>query len=457
MSDAPSSRRDAPTLRLDRSGLDRRRALTQLGLLAASAFAPACAPPLLRSASRRVPSAGRADLVLRGVTLYPAPGEPPVANAVVVVRDGRIVAAGPRDRTSIDARRVIDLRGAFLTAGLWNCHVHFSGPPWAEAKDRPAPALAGALRGMLNRHGFTSVVDTGSWLENTVALRERVRRGEIAGPTIFTAGGPLYPRGGVPIYLKGFFAEIGVAPPEIGTPEEAAAAVRRLAEGGADLIKLFTGSPIGEGRAAHMPLDVVNAAVAEAQRLHKPVFAHPQTEEGLRLAVEGGVDVLAHTAPKAGPLPPALLARMRQARVAVVPTLTLFHRGVMQEGTPEADALALQARAVEQLKGLVGAGVEVLFGTDVGYMNHAETADELRLMAAAGMGFDRLLASLTSGPAGRFGREGRVGRVAPGYDADLTVFAADPRADARAFAAPRLSLRAGRVLYEAAPEPARPR
>ncbi|MCU0685553.1 MAG: hypothetical protein MUF34_25475, partial [Polyangiaceae bacterium] len=118
MSDAPSSRRDVPTLRLDRSGLGRRRALAQLGLLAVSAFAPACAPPSLRPASRRVPSAGRADLVLRGVTLYPAPGEPPVANAVVVVRDGRIVAAGPRDRTSIDARRVIDLRGAFLTAGL---------------------------------------------------------------------------------------------------------------------------------------------------------------------------------------------------------------------------------------------------------------------------------------------------------------------------------------------------
>ncbi|HEU4537316.1 MAG TPA: amidohydrolase family protein, partial [Polyangiaceae bacterium] len=377
----------------------------------------------------------------------------------VVVRDGRVVAAGPRDRTPVDADRVVDLRGAFLTAGLWNCHVHFSGPPWAEAKARPAAALAGPLRAMLNRHGFTSVVDTGSMLENTVALRERIRRGDLAGPAIFTAGEPLYPRGGVPIYLKGFFAELGIAPPEVGTPEEAAAAVRRRAEGGADLIKLFTGSPVGRGRAEHMPLEVVNAAVAEAQRLGKPVFAHPQDEEGVRRAVDGGVDVLAHTAPGAGPLPPELLARMRQARVAVVPTLTLFHRGVMQEGTPEADALALQARGVEQLRGLVAAGVEVLFGTDVGYMSYAETADELRLMASAGMGFDRLLAALTAGPARRFGREGRVGRVAPGYDADLTAFAADPRADARAFAAPRLSLRAGRPLYDAAPAPApaRPR
>jgi imidazolonepropionase-like amidohydrolase len=429
----------------------RRRALARLGLLAASlAAAPACSPPVLRPASRKVGGrSGRADLALVGATVFPAPGLPPFANAVVVVERGRIVAVGERDRTPVDAERVLDLRGAFVTAGLWNAHVHFTGPQWADAAERPAAQLDAAMRAMLTRYGFTSVVDTGSDPRNTMPLRERVRRGEVAGPAIFSAGTSFYPQDGVPIYLKGVFEKLGIAAPQLATPAEGEAAVRECVKAGADLVKIFTGSPVGQGRTAHMAEDVVRAVCAEARRRGLPVFAHPQDEEGLRRAVAGGVDVLAHTAPAAGALPPALLAEMRKARVAVVPTLTLWRQGLVQEGTPEADAIAWQARGVEQLRGLVAAEIEVLFGTDVGYLEHADTADELRLMASAGMGFDRLLEALTTGPARRFGRAERVGRVAPEYDADLAVLAADPRADPRAFASPRLGLRAGRVLYKA--------
>ncbi len=435
----------------------RRRALAQLGLLAAAGAAgPACSPPVLRPSSRRVGRSGQADFALVGATVFPAPGAPPLAKAVVVVREGRIAAVNERARSPVDVGRVVDLRGAFVTAGLWNCHVHFSGSQWASAGQRPAAELGGALRAMLTRHGFTSAVDLGSDLANTLALRARVRRGELAGPAIFSAGPPLYPRGGVPIYLRALFERLGVVADEIGTADEAAKAVRERVAAGADLVKIFTGSPVGGGRAVHMAPEAVRAAVGEAHALGKLVAAHPQTEEGVRRAVEGGVDLLAHTAPGAGALPPALLAQMRRQRLAVVPTLTLWHRGVVQEGAPEADALALQARGVEQLRGLVAAEVELLFGTDVGYMDHADTADELRLLAAAGLGFDRLLATLTTEPARRFGLAGRSGQVAAGHDADLAVFASDPRADPAHLAAPRLTLRGGRVLYDPAAPPGAP-
>ena len=54
---------------------------------------------------------------------------------------------------------------------------------------------------MLTRYGFTSVVDTGSLLSNTVAIRKRIASGEVAGPRILTAGFPLYPRDGIPYYV----------------------------------------------------------------------------------------------------------------------------------------------------------------------------------------------------------------------------------------------------------------
>ncbi|HEU4408154.1 MAG TPA: amidohydrolase family protein [Polyangiaceae bacterium] len=431
----------------------RRQALARLGLLAASCVAaPGCSPFEMRPASRRVSGGrgGRADLALAGATVFAAPGVPPFANAIVVIERGRVVAVGERDRTPLDAERVINVRGAFVTAGLWNCHVHFTGPEWAGAAKRPAAELDGAMRAMLTRRGFTSVIDLGSDPEGTLPLRERVRRGEVRGPAILSAGPSFFPPAGRPFYLRPPSERPGAPPPELRTPAEAEAAVRECARLGTDVVKIFTGSPVGDRKVAHMPEEVVRAVCAEARRQGKPVFAHPQDAEGLRRAVAGGVDVVAHTAPAAGPLPPALLAEMRRAGTAVVPTLTLWHRGLVQEGEAEAFALEWQGRGVEQLRGLVAAGVEVLFGTDVGYLRHDDTADELGLMAGAGMGFDRLLEALTAGPARRFGRPGRSGRVAPGYDADLVVLADDPRQDPRAFAAPRLSLRSGRVLYDAA-------
>lgn len=429
----------------------RRQALARLGLLAAScAAAPACSPPVLRPASRKASIRdGRADLTLVGATVFPAPGEPPFVNAVVIIERGRIAAVGERDRTPIDADRVIDVRGAFIAPGLWNCHVHFTGPEWAGAASRPAAELEGGLRTMLTRHGFANVVDLGSDPTNTLALRERVRRGEVRGPAIYTAGTSYFPSDGLPIYLRPVFEKLNIPPPELRTPAEAEAAVRECAKLGTDLIKIFTGSPIGDRKVAHMPEPVVRAVCDEAHRLGKPVFCHPQDLEGVRTAVSAGVDVIAHTAPSAGPLPPDLLAEMRRARTAVVPTLTLWRQGLVQEGEDEAFALGWQGRGVEQLRGLVAADVQVLFGTDVGYMRYDDTADELRLMASAGMGFDRLLEALTTGPARRFGREARSGRLTPGYDADLVVLSADPRVDPRAYASPKLSLRAGRVLYDA--------
>jgi len=78
------------------------------------------------------------------------------------------------------------------------------------------------------------------------------------------------------------------------------ARVGRQVRDGADGIKIFAGSIESDG-VLIMPVDLAKAIVAEAHRLGRPVFAHPSNEQGIEVALQSGVDVLAHVAPMSGP------------------------------------------------------------------------------------------------------------------------------------------------------------
>src|SRR5205085_2226844 len=91
-----------------------------------------------------------------------------------------------------------------------------------------------------------------------------------------------------------------------------------------------------------------------------------------------------------------------------------------------------------QLHDWIAAGGEVLFGTDLGAVD-PDPADEYALMAEAGMSFPQVLASLTTAPADRFAPSEKTGRIAPGFQADLTVFAK--------LTDVRYTLRAGQIIH----------
>ena len=84
------------------------------------------------------------------------------------------------------------------------------------------------------------------------------------------------------------------------------------------------------------------------------------------------------------------------------------------------------SRAAQQLEAFSRAGGQVLFGTDVGYIQQFDTSEEFTWMSRAGMSFQQILASLTTNPAQRFGYATHSGRIAKGLDADLVVLSADP-------------------------------
>jgi imidazolonepropionase-like amidohydrolase len=387
-----------------------------------------------------------ADLVLTSATVFAAPDSPPIAGAAVVVHDGKIVSAGPRASVQIprDAR-VIDCSGKFITAGFWNSHVHVFTPGLLHAREAKASELSGELDAMLNRWGFTTVFDIASVLENTLALRRRIASGKVRGPLILTVGEPLWTK--PPIYVVGFLAANHLEMPAVTTPEAAAARVRDLAARGVDGIKLFTGSYQG-GSVDNMPVAMVRAAADEAHRHRLPVFAHPQNLAGLEAAIDGGVDILAHTAPDSPPWTAEFVARLKGAHMALIPTLTLFDFEARKGGLKEDDREGWLSKMESELRAFSQGGGEVLFGTDVGYTDHYDTAMEYSLMARAGLTFSQILASLTTAPAQRFGASAHAGRIAPGMDADLVVLDGDPAKDITALSKVHMVIRAGTILYQ---------
>ena len=106
-------------------------------------------------------------------------------------------------------------------------------------------------------------------------------------------------------------------------------------------------------------------------------------------------------------------------------------------------------KAVAELRAFSGGGGQVLFGTDVGYMNDFDTRREFRMMLQAGLDYRRILAALTTAPASRFGARQHTGCVHRGFDADLVVLGADPAEDVANFAKVRYTIRGGKIIYTA--------
>jgi hypothetical protein len=168
---------------------------------------------------------GRDVLAILGARIYPSPAEPPIANGAVIASDGVITAVGPRDRVRVPpGATVLDGAGLSVTAGFWNTHVHFMEAKWRPAESVPAAELTAALRAMLTRWGVVRVVDTGSLLPNTLALRRRIESGEVAGPQIMLASGSFVPVNGSPFYV------LPSRLPELTSPEQAERAVSLLLE-----------------------------------------------------------------------------------------------------------------------------------------------------------------------------------------------------------------------------------
>jgi len=418
--------------------------LAGLSILAMCLAHLGCRAPVAGGSGAADPAAPR-TLAVVGARIYPSPTTAPVPDGVVLVVGDRISTVGRRDQVVVPAQAtVLDGTGLTVTAGFWNAHVHFREPEFTLAGSQPAGDLTAKVRAMLTQWGVVTAVDTGSRLENTLALRRRVESGEVPGPRIMIMGGGFVPVNGSPFYV------LPARLPELPSPESATVLVEHLLDNpDVDGVKLFTGSWATQESIVVMPTNVVRAAADAAHRRGKPVFAHPSNTAGARAALEGGVDVLAHTFPAGQDWDRSLPRRMREANMALIPTLKLWSWELGRFNVPAVAIARTQDNAEAQVRAFVEAGGQLIFGTDVGYMADYDPTDEYLLLQHAGLSFSQILTMLTTAPVQRFNASAGAGQVAAGSPADLVVLQGDPAADIRALARVRYTVRRGQIIYEA--------
>src|SRR6266700_852703 len=384
----------------------------------------------------------RGTLAIQHARIYASPTDPPIEDGTVLVRDGAIAAVGTQIAVPPEAQ-IIPCDHCIVAAGFWNTHVHFTEPEkWSMAQWKSGATLNPQLADMFLSRGFTTVIDLGSNPADTFSIRRRIEQGKLNGPYIYTAGTALYPPHGVPFYLReampGWMVHML---PQPDSPEQAQRIVRNNLNSGADVTKLFTGSWIERGRVLPMLLNIARAAVTTSHLNGRIVFAHPSNLPGTMVAVDSGVNVLAHVPDDTRGITPDLFATMVRKNMAMSPTLKMFTTTVTSD-PHYMDPMYEEVRTFHALGGTL------LFGTDVGYMTDYSTEGEFEALGKCGLNWRDVLAMLTANPAARMGVQDRKGSVTAGKLADLVVLDADPAADLKNFSRVQTVLRSGAVVWQ---------
>jgi len=411
-----------------------RAAAASLALIAgASAGAPARAQtPADASAAAPV------VVVLRAARMFDGTGAAPITNAVVVVTDDKITAAGPASTVTVPAgARVVDLGQATLLPGFIDAHTHIIGRDLADPGSDLAVvkdyASYGAIVGVENARrtlmaGFTSIRNVGAPVNAGVVPGPRM---ENAGHLIGITGGHCDANGWRPGLEDGDYRS-GIA----DGPEEIRKAVRYQVKYGADVIKICaTGGVISEGDAVgatQYTLEEMKAAVDEARKLGRKVAAHAHGIEGIKFAILAGVSSVEH-----GSFLDDEAARMMAQRgTYLVPTLSAgevvenFAKTGRLKGLRAQKALAAAQAMRNGVKLAVKYNVPIALGTDAGVGAHGANAREFRLMVDwGGMTPTQSLVAGTSSAAKLLGWQDRVGSLAAGKLADIVAVPGDPLQD----------------------------
>ena len=359
-----------------------------------------------------------------------------------------------------------DLGGRYLMPGLINLHVHIPGNGKPSKKPMDAKksvkmmtscGLARKLVEMIYQKyantallsGVTTIRTVGGLENYDSKLRDKIKQGKVQGPRILASNMAVSVPGG---HMAGSLAY------EATTAEEAAAFVRQIAEDKPDLIKLMiTGGVLdaeqkGEPGVLRMQPELVKAACDEAHRLGLQVAAHVESPEGVRVALENGVDTIEH-----GAKPDAEILRLFKERgAALVATLSpalpfaLFDREVSNcteiaqfNGKIVFDGIIDCARAcVEQ-------GIPVGLGTDTGcpYVTHYGMWRELVYFSKfCGVSNAFALYTATCRNAEIAGVGDQLGTVEPGKLADLIVTEGNPLEDLQALRNVSMVVTGGKII-----------
>lgn len=362
-----------------------------------------------------------------GATLIDGTERAPVTNATLVVRNGRVVAAGPAAEVPIppDAERIA-LAGTVVIPGLVNAHGHVNAP--ADLDTYAA-------------YGVTTVYSLGGEPESVFAVRAERQRMSIARARVYVAG---------PVVMA-------------TTADSARRQVAENAARSVDMVKIRVDDNLGT--AAKMPVAAYRAVIDDAHRRGLRVAAHVYYLADAKALVSAGADFIAHSV-RDTTVDDAFVRALRDAHLCYSPTLMREVSTFVYESTPAffGDSLfrqhanrdwlaslqepARQAEfrsaesaqrykaqlpvATRNLKLLSDAGVTIAMGTDTGpfgrFQGYFELM-ELEMMVRAGLSPRQALAAATRDAARCMRIDDHVGTLEPGKWADFVVLEASPLDD----------------------------
>ena len=252
------------------------------------------------------------DKALVGGRLIDGFGHQPIANSVILVKNGMIEKIGTIETLAVpDGYQIISTEGMDVLPGLWESHAHLmlnghsDYSHWDNAyADKLGTEIMPASAVQLLLAGITSARDLGAPLKESVDIKTKIENGEIPGPRLYVSGPFIqhqaYP--GTEAFRWG-----------VDNPIDAKNKVDQLADAGVDIIKLIDHDM--------MSLETAQAVVDQAHQRNLIVVAHSHKPDEIRRGLEIGVDNFEHTGLTTAPAYPddiieQLIERTAKGRVA---------------------------------------------------------------------------------------------------------------------------------------------
>ena len=369
-------------------------------------------------------------------------------NVTIVVEDNKIKAVKKGFAEAQEGDTVIDLKTSTVMPGLMDMHVHLSsqhGGPQTYLERFSLNEADYALRAanyakITLDSGFTTVRNLGDGYNETVALRNAISKGYATGPRIYTVaksiattGGHADPSNGLSHLLR---PDVGPKQGVVNGEAEAREAVRTRYQDGADLIKITaTGGVLSVAKSGQNPqfmTDELEAIVETAKDYGMTVAVHAHGKEGIKRAIEAGVDSIEHGTY----MDDEIRKLMKKHGTYYIPTI-LAGKFVADKAKidgffpelvrPKAAAIGpLIQNTFEQAH---KAGVKIAFGTDSGVSAHGDNAQEFSLMVEAGMKPADALLSATVNSANLLGISDILGTLEEGKLADIVAVQGNPLDD----------------------------